>query len=249
MEAEIAVRQLESGGFACAWKRVDSEAALRARARRVQARHHPFRFHAARIRRPVGARNRARGRARTRPFIFLSGTIGEERAIDALQRGAYDYVLKTNLARLVPSVRRALSDARSAASASRSNSNCATSSRPRRTGSGSTTATAIHVLQRLGAPTLGMRRRKFSAPMPRSTCIPRTWRRSISPCTRSAPTSAPPAICRRAGAIATAAIAGSSATCSRCWARAGRSPAFAAANAISRNGAGRKNTSAVSRAC
>jgi diguanylate cyclase (GGDEF)-like protein/PAS domain S-box-containing protein len=44
------------------------------------------------------------------PFIFLSGTIGEERAIDALQRGACDYVLKTNMARLVPAVRRALSD-------------------------------------------------------------------------------------------------------------------------------------------
>ena len=44
------------------------------------------------------------------PFIFLSGTLGEERAIDALQRGAYDYVLKTNMARIVPAVRRALND-------------------------------------------------------------------------------------------------------------------------------------------
>src|SRR5688572_19012490 len=44
------------------------------------------------------------------PFIFLSGTIGEERAIDALKCGAVDYVLKTNLARLVPAVRRALED-------------------------------------------------------------------------------------------------------------------------------------------
>ena len=45
------------------------------------------------------------------PFIFLSGTLGEERAIDALQRGACDYVLKTNLARLAPAVRRALNEA------------------------------------------------------------------------------------------------------------------------------------------
>src|SRR6185437_2936549 len=36
------------------------------------------------------------------PFIFVSGTIGEERAIDALRRGATDYVLKTNLSRLPP---------------------------------------------------------------------------------------------------------------------------------------------------
>ena len=42
------------------------------------------------------------------PFIFLSGTIGEERAIEALRRGAVDYVLKTNPARLAPAVRRAL---------------------------------------------------------------------------------------------------------------------------------------------
>ena len=45
------------------------------------------------------------------PFIFLSGTIGEERAIDALKRGAIDYVLKGNPQRLVPAVKRALADA------------------------------------------------------------------------------------------------------------------------------------------
>jgi PAS domain S-box-containing protein/diguanylate cyclase (GGDEF)-like protein len=44
------------------------------------------------------------------PFIFLSGTIGEERAIEALKSGATDYVLKSNLARLVPAVARALED-------------------------------------------------------------------------------------------------------------------------------------------
>ncbi|HYL70311.1 MAG TPA: EAL domain-containing protein [Candidatus Dormibacteraeota bacterium] len=45
------------------------------------------------------------------PFIFLSGTIGEERAIEALKCGATDYVLKSNLARLVPAVQRALQEA------------------------------------------------------------------------------------------------------------------------------------------
>ena len=42
------------------------------------------------------------------PFIFVSGTIGEERAIDALKNGASDYVLKENLRRLVPAIRGAL---------------------------------------------------------------------------------------------------------------------------------------------
>jgi PAS domain S-box-containing protein len=42
------------------------------------------------------------------PFIFVSGTLGEEVAIEALKIGATDYVLKTSLSRLAPSVERAL---------------------------------------------------------------------------------------------------------------------------------------------
>lgn len=45
------------------------------------------------------------------PFIFVSGTIGEDMAIDALKSGATDYVLKQRLARLLPAVHRALVDA------------------------------------------------------------------------------------------------------------------------------------------
>jgi PAS domain S-box-containing protein len=45
------------------------------------------------------------------PFLFVSGTIGEEVAIDALKSGATDYVLKDRLRRLAPAVRRALEDA------------------------------------------------------------------------------------------------------------------------------------------
>jgi diguanylate cyclase (GGDEF)-like protein/PAS domain S-box-containing protein len=46
------------------------------------------------------------------PFIFVSGTIGEEYAIRALKNGATDYVLKTNLVRLPAAVERALQDAK-----------------------------------------------------------------------------------------------------------------------------------------
>ncbi|MBH8561437.1 response regulator [Nostoc sp. CENA67] len=42
------------------------------------------------------------------PFIFVSGSLGEELAIETLQCGATDYVLKQRLGRLVPSVQRAL---------------------------------------------------------------------------------------------------------------------------------------------
>ena len=47
-------------------------------------------------------------RAPSVPFVYVSGTIGEERAIEALKRGAYDYVLKENLRRLPAAVERAL---------------------------------------------------------------------------------------------------------------------------------------------
>jgi len=45
------------------------------------------------------------------PFIFVSGTIGEETAIESLRNGATDYVLKDRLTRLVPAVKRALAEA------------------------------------------------------------------------------------------------------------------------------------------
>jgi len=42
------------------------------------------------------------------PFLFLSGTIGEEMAVEALRNGAIDYVLKDRMGRLVPAIERAL---------------------------------------------------------------------------------------------------------------------------------------------
>ena len=42
------------------------------------------------------------------PFIIVSGEIGEEAAIAAMKAGAHDYVMKSNLARLVPAIQREL---------------------------------------------------------------------------------------------------------------------------------------------
>jgi len=44
------------------------------------------------------------------PFIFVSGALGEELAIELLKKGATDYILKNRLSRLVPSVKRALNE-------------------------------------------------------------------------------------------------------------------------------------------
>src|SRR5260221_5797442 len=53
----------------------------------------------------------ARQHAPETPFIFVSGTIGEDSAIESLRSGATDYVLKDRLTRLVPAVRRAIAEA------------------------------------------------------------------------------------------------------------------------------------------
>ncbi|MFC5527092.1 response regulator [Rhodanobacter ginsengisoli] len=45
------------------------------------------------------------------PFIFVSATLGEEAAIEALRNGATDYILKQNPARLASAVRRAMAEA------------------------------------------------------------------------------------------------------------------------------------------
>ena len=45
------------------------------------------------------------------PFILVSGSLGEELAIDSLKEGATDYVLKQRLSRLIPAIRRAMREA------------------------------------------------------------------------------------------------------------------------------------------
>ena len=53
-----------------------------------------------------------RARSATIPFIFVSGSLGEELAIDMLKSGATDYVLKARLKRLGVAVDRALAEMR-----------------------------------------------------------------------------------------------------------------------------------------
>lgn len=53
----------------------------------------------------------ARDKAPTVPFIFVTGVMGEEFAIETLHQGAADYVLKSHLSKLPPAVNRALQEA------------------------------------------------------------------------------------------------------------------------------------------
>jgi len=110
LDAELVLDELENDGLAIEWRRVDSEREF------VTAL---VEFGADIIVSDVSMPNfsgyRAleisRERVPDTPFIFVSGTMGEEAAVEAVRRGATDYVLKHNLARLVPSFRRALREA------------------------------------------------------------------------------------------------------------------------------------------
>jgi diguanylate cyclase (GGDEF)-like protein len=110
-DVELAIGQLTEGGFTCRHRVAATEATLR---------------QALRDRVPLvilsdftlpgfgglAALAIASKECPDVPFIFLSGTMGEERAIEALQHGAIDYVLKSNPKRLVPAVTRALAEAK-----------------------------------------------------------------------------------------------------------------------------------------
>ncbi len=106
-EAELAVRHLSSGGISCLPRIVADERQFRT-ALTLFRPHLILSDFTLPAFDGLAALDIARQEAPDVPFIFLSGTIGEERAIEALRRGAVDYVLKSNPARLVPAVRRAL---------------------------------------------------------------------------------------------------------------------------------------------
>ena len=108
-DAELTLLNLRRAGLHCIAKRVQTEAELRA----ALAEFNPdivlsdfslpqfTGFSALEVVREVTP---------DVPFIFVSGTIGEERAVNALLCGAVDYLLKSNLTRLPSAVRRALAE-------------------------------------------------------------------------------------------------------------------------------------------
>lgn len=111
-EADLAMVQLRKAGIDCSMRRVETAFALRA----ALADYAPS-IILSDFSLPefdgLSALQIAREVSPDTPFIFLSGTIGEERAINALHSGAVDYVLKGNIARLAPAVTRALADVES----------------------------------------------------------------------------------------------------------------------------------------
>src|SRR6266446_1409222 len=109
-DAALLVYELKSSGFNPQWKYVESESDYRA------GLGEPLDIIFSDFNLPHFSGQRAleilRASELEIPFIIVSGTIGEELAVESMKAGATDYVLKEHLARLGPVVRRALGEFR-----------------------------------------------------------------------------------------------------------------------------------------
>lgn len=109
-DARLLVRQLHSGGYEPEYERVDSAASLIAA---LEGHEWDIVFGDYTMPNFSGTRALAlvRERGLEMPFIFFSGTIGEEIAVQAMKAGAQDYIMKGNSKRLLPAVERELREA------------------------------------------------------------------------------------------------------------------------------------------
>jgi len=105
-DTALQVRLLRQGGYDVSHERVETSAALSAALEKkwdiIISDYSMPQF------KGIEALKLVRHKRRDVPFIFVSGTIGEDTAVGALKIGAQDYLMKTNLSRLVPSVQREL---------------------------------------------------------------------------------------------------------------------------------------------
>jgi len=111
-DAELVAREIRSGGFDLTWKRVDTEAAMKA-ALNAESWDAVVSDYSMPHFDGLGALRVLQDSGLDIPFIIVSGTIGEETAVAAMQAGAHDYLMKNNIARLVPAIERELRDAAS----------------------------------------------------------------------------------------------------------------------------------------
>ena len=108
-DAELTVRALRRGGCDLSYERVDTPEAMQAALvdgnwDLVIADYSMPRFNG------LAALKMLRDTGLDLPFILVSGTVGEDVAVEAMKCGADDYVLKSNLARLPLAVERELRD-------------------------------------------------------------------------------------------------------------------------------------------
>ena len=110
-DAELIVRRLQKGGYRVEFERVDTAPSASAAIARNR-----WDLIICDYTLPHFSGHDAltiwRDKKCAAPFIFISGTLGEQDAVEALKQGASDYLLKDNLTRLIPAVDRALREVR-----------------------------------------------------------------------------------------------------------------------------------------
>src|SRR5438309_2124556 len=109
-DAELVQRELKRGGLDFQSRRVQTEAAFRRELDEFQPHLIISDFSMPQFSGPKALAIARESRADI-PFVFISGTIGENVAVDMMKAGADDYVMKNNLARLLPALKRELREA------------------------------------------------------------------------------------------------------------------------------------------
>ena len=105
-DAALLLRVLQRGGYDVTFERVDAPAGLLGALEKewdVVICDYSLPYFSG-----TEALQLIRSRGLEMPFIFVSGTIGEETAVAALKQGAQDYLMKDNLKRLLPAIEREL---------------------------------------------------------------------------------------------------------------------------------------------
>ena len=109
-DAQLVLRLLRKEGYAPSYRRVDQDPALQ-----QALRDEPWDLVICDYSMPAFSAPRALATFQQFhldiPFIVASGAVGEEIAVQMMKAGAHDYVMKQNLTRLVPAIRRELQEA------------------------------------------------------------------------------------------------------------------------------------------
>ncbi len=109
-DAQLVLRELKLGDFDVTFERVDTPEAMAAALAKQPWDLVISDFSMPRFTAPL-ALALVKERKLDLPFIIVSGTVGEDAAVEALRAGAHDFMPKGKLARLVPAIRRELRDA------------------------------------------------------------------------------------------------------------------------------------------
>src|SRR2546430_11101035 len=108
-DARLLLRELQQAGYQPTYERVDTPAAMATALDR-----HAWDLVIGDYSMPAFSGPAALALLRARdpdtPFIFVSGTIGEDVAVEAMKAGAQDFLAKGNLRRLIPAIQRELRD-------------------------------------------------------------------------------------------------------------------------------------------